>query len=219
MEPQAHLEPHPDKPPARRVEFVLDLICVHSYLAFTRFERAVERRRAGGDRIEVAFRPFQIAPDAPVEGEPLPERHRRDFGADAERMTQRMAAVGAREGLRLDFARAVFANTFAAHRLLAAAGRQGRAEPMAERLFRAYFTDGANIADAATLDRLAAEAGVRRGTGEPDERELAAELARVRAEGVRQVPLLRFDTGATLSGAQPEEVYLRALSGHTVHVH
>jgi predicted DsbA family dithiol-disulfide isomerase len=203
--------------PTRRVEFVLDLVCVHSYLAFTRFERAARRRRAAGDRIEVVFRPFQVAPDAPAEGEPLPERHRRDFGAEAERMTQHMAAVGAREGLRLDFARAVFVNTLPAHRLLAAAGRQGRAEPMAERLFRAYFAEGAHLGDAATLDRLAAETGVRRGgPEEPGERDLAAELAKVRAEGVRQVPLLRLDTGTTLSGAQPEEVYDRALSGQPV---
>ncbi|MGW0331534.1 DsbA family oxidoreductase [Streptomyces sp. NPDC003011] len=210
------MEAHPENP-TLRVEFVLDLICVHSYLAFTRFERAAERRRAEGDRIDVVFRPYQIAPEAPVEGEPLSARHHRDFGADAARMTERMAAVGAREGLRLDFARAVFVNTFPAHRLLAAAGRQGRAERMAERLFRAYFTDGAHLGDPATLDRLAAEAGVRRGAAEePSERELAAELAEVRAEGVRQVPILRFGTGATLSGAQPEEAYVRALTGQPV---
>ncbi|WP_330335936.1 DsbA family oxidoreductase [Streptomyces sp. NBC_00557] len=208
------MTPHfPRSPTTRRVEFVLDLICVHSYLALTRFERAAARRRARGDRIEVVFRPFQIAPEAPAEGEPLTERHRRAFGAEAERMTQHMTAVGAREGLRLDFARAVFVNTLPAHRLLAAAGRQGRAEPMAERLFRAYLTDGANIGDAATLDRLAAETGVRRGgPEEPDEQTLTAELAKVRAEGVRQVPLLRFGTGTVLTGAQPEEVYFRALS-------
>lgn len=208
------MTPHSPRTAAtRRVEFVLDLICVHSYLALTRFERAAARRRADGDRIEVVFRPFQIAPEAPAGGEPLTERHRRDFGAEAERMTQHMTAVGAREGLRLDFARAVFVNTLPAHRLLAAAGRQGRAEPMAERLFRAYFTDGANIGDTATLDRLAAETGVRRGgPEEPDERALTAEIAKVRAEGVRQVPLLRFDTGTVVTGAQPEEVYFRALS-------
>ncbi|MFF3907764.1 DsbA family protein [Streptomyces sp. NPDC001848] len=213
------MAPHsPRTPTTRRVEFVLDLVCVHSYLAFTRFERAAARRRADGDRVEVVFRPFQIAPEAPAQGEPLPERHRRDFGTEAERMTRHMAAVGAQEGLRLDFDRAVFVNTLPAHRLLAAAGRQGRAEAMAERLFRAYFTDGANIGDAATLDRLAAQAGVRRGApDEPDEPDLAAELAKVRAESVRQVPLLRFDTGTALTGAQPEEAYLRALSGPPAH--
>ncbi|MGW1713624.1 DsbA family oxidoreductase [Streptomyces sp. NPDC002156] len=204
-----------DTSATRRVEFVLDLICVHSYLAFTRLERAVERRRADGARIEVTFLPFRIAPDAPAQGEPLSDRHRRDFGAEAERMVEHMAAVGAREGLELNFDRAVFVNTFRAHRLLAAAGGQGRGEQMAERLFRAYFSDGLNIGDPDTLDRLAAETGVTLVTTGDDEqagRELTAELARVRGLGVRQVPLIRLDTGATLSGAQSEEIYLQALS-------
>lgn len=200
---------------SRRVDFVLDLICVHSYLAFTRFERAAERRRADGVRIQTALLPFQIAPDAPAQGEPLPDRHARDFGADAYRMTTHMAAVGAREGLKLDFDRAIFVNTFRAHLLLAAAGSQGRGEPMAERLFRAYFSEGLNIGDPATLDRLAAGTGVTPVPVDEEEshaRELTAELERIRGLGVRQVPLIRVDTGATLSGARSEEEYLDALS-------
>ncbi|MDH6454896.1 MULTISPECIES: DsbA family protein [unclassified Streptomyces] len=204
-----------DTSTSRRVDFVLDLICVHSYLAFTRFERAAERRRADGVRIQVAISPFQIAPDAPAQGEPLSDRHARDFGAEADRMTTRMAAIGAKEGLELDFERAVFVNTFRAHLLLAAAGSQARGEPMAERLFRAYFSEGLNIGDPATLDRLAAEVGVTPfpvDEQEPHAEELTAELERIRGLGVRQVPLIHVDTGATLSGARSEEDYLDALS-------
>jgi predicted DsbA family dithiol-disulfide isomerase len=198
-----------------RVEFVLDLICVHSYLAFTRFEKAAARRRADGRTIEVIFRPFQIDARAPEEGEPLTERHRRDFGAAAEEMAERMTGTAARDGLRLDFGRAIFVNTFRAHQLLATAQQQGRAEAVAERLFRAYFSEGRNIGDPGTLDELAAGAGVTpvtAGGDGPETDEVAAALAAVRERGVTSVPLVRVDDGPELSGARSEEDYLDALT-------
>jgi predicted DsbA family dithiol-disulfide isomerase len=198
-----------------RVAFVLDLICVHSYLAFTRFEKAVARQRAEGVRVDVTFLPFQVDPAAPEQGEPLRERHRRDFGANAEQLVGSMTAAAALDGLTLDFGRAIFANTFRAHHLLGTAQRQGRAELMAERLFRAYFTEGRNLADPESLAELAAEVGVvpvSAGGDGPDHDEVAAALAAVRQSGIRSVPLVRVDDGPSLSGARPEHEYRAALS-------
>ncbi|MFI5676944.1 DsbA family oxidoreductase [Streptomyces cellulosae] len=199
-----------------RVEIVLDLTCVHSYIGFTRFERVADRHRAAGGDLDVVFLPFQVSPDAPPEGRPLAEVHRGFFGSaeQAAQATASMAAVGAKDGLKLNFDRAVHVNTFEAHRLLAAAARQGLGEPMAERIFRAYLTDGLNIGDRATLDRLAAETGVR---PSPDGAgELRAELARVRALGIHSVP--QFDFGGTvrLTGAQSEETFQRAFEAAAV---
>ncbi|MFI7016175.1 DsbA family protein [Streptomyces sp. NPDC050164] len=193
-----------------RIEIALDLTCVHSYIGFTRFERVADRHRAAGGELDVVFLPFQVSPDAPPEGRPLAEVHLGFFGSaeQAAQATASMAAVGAKDGLKLNFERAVHVNTFEAHRLLAAAARQGLGEPMAERIFRAYLTDGLNIGDRTTLDRLAAETGVRpspAGAGE-----LRAELARVRALGIRSVPQFDFGGGIRLTGAQPEETIQRA---------
>ncbi|MEU3554276.1 DsbA family oxidoreductase [Streptomyces fragilis] len=195
-----------------RVEITLDLTCVHSFIGFTRFERVAARHRAEGGRLEVVFRPFQVSPDAPPEGRPLAEVHREFFGsaARAAQATAGMAAIGAEEGLELNFDRAVHVNTFEAHRLLATAARQGRGEAMAERIFRAYLTEGLNIGDRATLDRLAAETGVEPSPDGADE--LRAELSRVLATGVRSVPLFDFGGGIRLSGAQSEEAFRRAFA-------
>jgi len=188
------------KSTASRVEFVLDLVCVHSYLGLTRFSRAAAELRAAGHHVAVTFLPFQLQPDAPAAGEPLREVHRRDFGERADEMVERMTKVGARDGLVLAFDRAIFVNTFEAHRLLVAAGRAGLAEPMAERLFRGYLTDGSNIGDAAVLERLAADVGLPP-AGErwsPSDGELRATLARVRASGVRTLPTVRVATGPSV---------------------
>ncbi|RJL32111.1 DsbA family oxidoreductase [Bailinhaonella thermotolerans] len=192
-----------------RVDFVFDVMCTWSYLGYARLQKAVERYRAGGGRAEVRFRPFQLQPGASPAGEPLSEVHRRFFGPEAERKTAGMRELAAKDGLDLRFDRAVFTDTFEAHRLIAAAAAQGRGEEMTERLFRAYFTDGLNVADEAVLRRLAAETGVAWTDDGRDE--LRADLAKVRRSGVTAVPLFRFGDGAALSGAQPEETLLRAL--------
>ncbi|MFF6782521.1 DsbA family protein [Streptomyces sp. NPDC012510] len=194
----------------RTVEFVLDLICVHSYLAFTRFSRAVERYRDAGGSVDVVFRPFQIAPEAPATGRPLFEVHKAAFGEAQARAIAQDTSFGAEDGVRVDFERAIHTNTFEAHRLVAVAAAQGLGEAMTERLFRAYMTDGLNIGDPGTLARLAAEVGV-----EPSQDGAAAvraELDRMHRVGVTSVPVLFFDDGTVLSGAQPEAVYLEALA-------
>ncbi|MFE0147614.1 DsbA family protein [Nonomuraea sp. NPDC059007] len=180
------------------VTMTLDLACSWSYLGFNRLRMALERRRAEGARVEVAFRPYQLAPDV-REVEPLTLVHERAFGPEAARSTERMTRLGAAEGLDYRFDRARFANTFQAHRLIALASAQGLGEEMTERLFRAYFTDGLDLSDLATLRELAAETGVTWHDGGEDE--LRARLAEVTVTGV---PV--FEAGSrTLSGAQSVE--------------
>ncbi|WP_155359304.1 DsbA family oxidoreductase [Acrocarpospora macrocephala] len=194
----------------RRVEIVFDVACVLSYLVFTRYSRAAQRYRESGGEVETVFLPFQHRPDADPAGEPLFETHKRDRGEAAAREVQTMTTFGAEDGLKVDFGRVVSTNTFDAHRLIAQAAAQGRGERMAERLFRAYFTDALNVADHDILVMLAEETGVRMSDGGATE--LRAELDRVRGLGFTadSVPAFRFDTGLTLSGEQPEEAFFAA---------
>ena len=88
---------------------------------------------------------------------------------------------------------------------------------MKERLFKAYFTEGAQLADVPTLIRLGAEAGLDGG-----------EVARVlstteftdavrrdeheaRKIGVRGVPFFVIDQRLSVSGAQTSDVFFGAL--------
>jgi predicted DsbA family dithiol-disulfide isomerase len=190
-------------PQSARVDIVLDLVCAHSYLAYTRFARAVARRRAEGDRIAVTFSPFQLAPQAPVNAGPLLAVLERAFGPRALDDTARIKKSAAAEGLVLDYERAVATNTFEAHRLVALAARQGLAEQAVERLFRAHFTDGIDIGDPGSLAALAGELGVA--YDDSGAAETQAELDRVRAEGIRGVPVFRFGDGTVVSGSATEE--------------
>ncbi|MFI9723689.1 DsbA family protein [Streptomyces sp. NPDC052396] len=200
-------EPRPGR--TVHTEVVLDVICAHSYLGWTRFQRAAGRLRAVGVRVGVTVAPFELAPGAGTEGRPLLEVLREVFGPEAAAGTAQFARHAAADGLRLDYQRAVATGTFKAHLLIALAARQDRAEAMVERLFRAHFTDGLHIGDDAVLAALAAEVGVV--PGELDERELRARLDAVRAAGVTGVPVFRIGGRVTLTGSQPEAVLYAAL--------
>lgn len=195
----------------RSVEVVIDFVCVHSYIGFTRFMRAADAYRAGGGEIRVSLSPFQLRPDASPEGEPLFEVHKRERGEAAARQIA-STPYGAADGLQLNFTQAVFTNTFHAHRVLAQAAAQGAGERLAERVFRAYFADGVNIADRAVLSRLAADVGVA--THDGGDAALVAELSRVRQElRIDSVPVFRFSGGRVLAGEQSEAAFLAVLRG------
>jgi predicted DsbA family dithiol-disulfide isomerase len=191
------------------VEIVLDVICAASYLAFVRLERAIERMRADGGKVEVVVRPFLLAPGADFDGKPLLEVLTLKFGEHVVAETQQAATDAVRDGVTLDYERAVAADTFEAHRLIASAAAGGLTEPMVERLFRAHFTDGLNLADPAVLERLAAEIGVERNDAAADA--VHAELVSVRGRGIRSVPWISVNDGTPMVGAQPGKAYLQAL--------
>jgi predicted DsbA family dithiol-disulfide isomerase len=192
-----------------RVTFIFDVACVWSYLGFTRLSHAASEYRETTGEVELTFRPFQVEPDASASGGSLAAHLARTFGSGAERRKATVAAMGAREGIALNFDRAIRTNTFDAHRLIAAAAAQGRAEPMVERLFRAHFTDGLNVGDPSTLDALAAEVGVV--PSATNAAEVRADLERVLRSGITGVPVYLFDGRPPLVGDQSEGVLVAAL--------
>ncbi|MCX5203226.1 DsbA family oxidoreductase [Streptomyces sp. NBC_00237] len=192
-----------------RIDMTLDVICAASYIGYTRLAKAAVRHRASGGKVEFTFSPFQLAPDATGEGEPLLDALRELFGDAAAAHTTQIAADALRDGLELNYERAIATGTFEAHHLVAVAEGQGKGEAAVERLFRAHFTDGLNIGDPAVLATLADELGVT--VVEPAGDALRAELDRVRALGVRGVPVFTFNGGPAVTGALSEEAYLQIL--------
>jgi predicted DsbA family dithiol-disulfide isomerase len=104
-----------------------------------------------------------------------------------------------------------------AHRVLHLAAAHGVQSAVKERLLRAYFTEGAPVADRPTLARLAGEAGLdREGTARMLDSgaylaEVRVDEAEARALGIQGVPFFVLDRRYGVSGAQPAEVLLEAL--------
>ena len=86
-----------------------------------------------------------------------------------------------------------------------------------ERLFKAYFTEGKDMCDAATLLQLAKDMGLDEGEakGVINSKAFTAEVKKDIDEaaqiGVSGVPFFVFDRKYALSGAQPSVSFLNVL--------
>jgi predicted DsbA family dithiol-disulfide isomerase len=141
------------------IEIWSDVVCPWCYIGKRRLDEALQDHE--GD-VTVTFRPFQLDPTPVVEPRPLLGAMAAKFGgaARATQMFAQVTEVAAASGLTLNFDRAVTANTFDAHRLIAWADGQGRQLDMVEALQKAYFADGADIGSHATLAALAGGIGL-----------------------------------------------------------
>lgn len=192
-----------------KVEIFSDVVCPWCYIGHARFAKAAERFRAKGGTIEVTMRPFQLDPTTPDTSEPIIPAMERKFGQNARQMIDRVVGVAEADGLEMNYADALSANTLEAHRLTEVAARQGRGTEMAERLFRAYFVEGLDVSDKGVLASLAAEVGVD-DTGEGADA-VREHLDRARALGITGVPLFLFEGKYAVSGAQPEDTFAAAI--------
>lgn len=205
-----------------RIDVWSDIACPWCHVGKRRLEAALARF-PHRDAVEVVWRAFELDPSAPRERDPsvsYAERLARKYGAsvpEAEAMIARMAEVARQDGLDFHFERIRPGNTFDAHRVLHLAAEHGVQDAVEERFLRGYLSEGEPIGDPETLVRLASEAGL-------DPQEVGATLAsdahagEVRAEedaarelGIGGVPFFVLGSRYAISGAQPADVFLRAL--------
>jgi predicted DsbA family dithiol-disulfide isomerase len=128
-----------------------------------------------------------------------------------------VTAVAAGDGLRLDFDRAIAANTFDAHRLIAWAAGQDRQAEMLDALQRAHFQDGIDIGSHAALADVAAAIGLDRATAlaylesDAGTRAVDADLEEARELGITSVPTFVIDGKYAVQGAQDPATLVAAL--------
>ena len=161
--------------------------------------------------------PFQLNPGLPEEGIARSEYLRRKFG-NPNRSYANVAAAGASVGIPFAFDRiAVQPNTVNAHRVMHYADQRGRQDEMAEELFRAYFIEGANLADPAVLADIGARAGFEREAlaaylaSDADRDLIARADIEARNAGIGGVPFFIFDRRIGVSGAQEPDTLLDAM--------
>lgn len=212
------------------IDFVSDVVCPWCVVGLGGLETALQRLKPEGITANVAFRPFELNPDMAPEGENVAEHIAAKYGSTPEQSAANRAMIveraaeawkdvdGKAFAMRMDETSRIW-NTFDAHRLLAWAGEKGSASQLAlkEALFRANFTDGANISDARVLTTAAETAGLDR--AEAGEvlasgryaAEVRAEQALWRQRGINSVPAVVVEGRYLISGGQPASVFEEAL--------
>jgi predicted DsbA family dithiol-disulfide isomerase len=203
------------------IEIWSDVVCPFCWLGKHRFEKALAAY-PGKAEVEVTWRSFQLHPDMQRKPGMTLERYlteRKGWSFMQIRAGhERIAKAGAELGIRYDFDKAVVANSFDAHRLIQAAKAEGKGDAMEERLFRAYFGEGADIGDPAALAGLAVEAGMGQAQAasvladpEAFADAVTGDIREAENLGINAVPFFVINRKFGVSGAQDPATFLRAL--------
>jgi predicted DsbA family dithiol-disulfide isomerase len=208
---------HP-KDPLIRIDIIVDTVCPWCYVGKARFEKALRSRAY--ENIMIGWRPFQLNPHMPREGQDRESYLIDKFGSlqRAERSYQSLQKAGEKEGVAFHFDRIQSTpNTVDSHRLIAFAGRAGLQNDVVDALFKGYFSFGRDIGNPEILSDIAAETSLDRAEtleylkSETDRDMVMAEDDMVRDLGVNGVPCYIIDRKYAISGAQSPEVFMQVL--------
>lgn len=203
-----------------KIDFISDVSCPWCVIGLGGLEEALRR---AGDVVdaEIRFRPFELNPDMPPEGQNIAEHVAMKYGATPEQSAGARAAIRARAaevGFEINSGpESRIYNTFDAHRLLHWAALEGRQRELKGALFEAYFTHGRNPGDHEVLVEAAAGAGLDPAAAREVlasgrfAEEVREDERRWREDGIHAVPTLIIDDRYMISGGQPAETFERAL--------
>lgn len=202
-----------------RLDIFSDPVCPWCYVGKANLDRALADQP--DPPFTILWHPFQLNPEMPAGGVDKRRYLEDKFGGkgrvDAVHDRLREAARAAGLSLNPDVPKRM-PNTLDAHRLIHWAGVEGRQTPVVSALFRAYWTEGRDIGNAAVLADIAAACGMDRAMvarlleSEADADDIRARDADARAKGVNSVPTFLVAQRYVVTGAQPPEVWAQVIA-------
>lgn len=197
-----------------KLDIFSDPVCPWCYIGKGLLDRALEGRP--DHTLMIEWHPFQLNPDMAADGADRAAYLEARFGGrdKAVAIYARVEQAAKDAGLIIDFAAMKrMPNTLNAHRVIHWAGLEGRQGAMVSALFRAFFREGRDIGDSATLATLAGEAGMeldvtaRLLASDADRADILARDGHARSRGVTAVPTFVIANQYALSGAQPVDLW------------
>lgn len=210
-----------------KIDFVSDVACPWCVIGLRGLEQALANA-ADAVEADITFQPFELNPGMPVTGQNLVEHIAEKYSSTAEQSAATREIIRSR-GAEVGFIfntseESRIYNTFDAHRLLYWAGTVGRQRELKLALFKANFTDGANVSDHGVL----VDAAVAAGLDGDEAREVLAsgrDAEEVRdaerewiSRGIRSVPAIVINGKWLISGGQPAGAFEQALRGIAIEV-
>ena len=209
-------------PSRLRIDFVSDVACPWCAIGLASLEQALARLD-GSVAADIHLQPFELNPHLPREGEDANQHLMHKYGIGEAQLEANRKAIRERAaplGVAINTGRGSRVwNTFDAHRLLHWAGLEDPERTLAlkQALFRAYFTDGANVADHDVLLRIATEVGLdaaqgrRVLDGNAYADDVRAQEQRYQQAGIHSVPATIVNGKWLIPGGQPPETFEDAL--------
>lgn len=205
-----------------KVEIWSDIMCPFCYIGKRNFETALSQF-ASKALVEVEWKSFQLDPAMP--DTPDYQHDMYQFVADrkglsyeqSRAMHQHVAQSAKSVGLTYNLDKALVTNSLRGHRILQFAKTKGLGEQAEERLFCAYFTEGKNLSESATLIQLGQEIGlseaeVKEALANPYySKKIADDAQEAQLLGARGVPFFVLNRKYAIAGAQQPAEILKAL--------
>lgn len=204
-----------------KVEIWSDIMCPFCYIGKRHFEAAL-KEFPHSDKLQIEWKSFQLDPTIPKMEERVDVYQ---YLADKKGMSleqskslhQNVIQMANNAGLEYNFDIAVVGNSKDAHRLIQFAKTKGLGDPAEEALFKAYFTDGKNMADMKDLIEIGTSIGLDSNEltsileSDAFAYEMMQDIQEAQKIGVQGVPFFVFDRKYAVSGAQPVEAFLQTL--------
>lgn len=200
-----------------------DIACPWCYIGKRRLESALATfsQRPDAPDVAITYHSFELSPDTPVDFDGTEVDflvgHKHMIADRVAKMLDDVAGVARSVGLDFNFDVLQHTNTVRGHQMLHLAKVNGVQLEMAERLFRAYFTEGRHLGRIDELARLGADVGL-----DPDEvtgvldadgmvHAVRADQEQAMRLGIAGVPFHVIEGRYGISGAQAPESFLDVL--------
>lgn len=204
-----------------QIEVWADVVCPWCYIGKRRLQRALAERGIT-DEVEIVHRAFQLDPAASTSPSLTVDHLAAKYGVTRELALDMMSdvtAVAAGEGLEYHLDSTMRGNTRDAHRLVLWAQDQGStsAQRLLEAMYSAYFEQGRGVFSADDLVELAAHVGLDPAAARDVlgstayQEQVVQDEVLARTFGANGVPFFVFDRAVGVSGAQPVEVFVKAI--------
>jgi predicted DsbA family dithiol-disulfide isomerase len=204
-----------------KIEIWSDIMCPFCYIGKRHFESAL-KQFTHAENVQIEWKSFQLDPTIPKMDERVDVYQ---YLADKKGMSieqskamhENVIQMAKNAGLDYNFDIAVVGNSKDAHRLIQFAKTKELGDQAEEALFKAYFTDGKNMADLNDLIEIGASIGLEsqalKAILESDAfaYEMMQDIQEAQNIGVQGVPFFVFDRKYAVSGAQPVEAFLQTL--------
>jgi predicted DsbA family dithiol-disulfide isomerase len=202
------------------VDVVSDVVCPWCFIGQKRLDKAIAS--VGDVEIHIRWRPFQLDPTIPPQGQDRREYMMAKFGSEQRirEIHARIEPLGEAEGISFAFdAIKVAPNTLDAHRLIRWAGTVGEdvQNRLVRRLFQLNFEEGANLGDHGVLTEAAREAGMDASVVETllptdaDVDSVRTEIATASRMGITGVPCFLLEGKYAVMGAQDADTLADAI--------
>jgi len=203
-----------------RVDIWSDIVCPWCYVGKARFEKALSSF-AHRDEVEVTYHSFELDPGYPADKhdetnlQMLASKYNMS-AAQARGADGQVAALAHAEGLGFEVERPI-GNTFDLHRVIHLGLAKGVQRELLSAVHEAYFAQARPVFDHDVIVDVAAGAGLDPAAvrevldGDAWADEARQDEAQAHQLGIGGVPFFVLDMRLGVSGAQPTELFARAL--------